>query len=119
MIARAPVRQPTYEKPTDAREALAAQTDKLVITWEPRYNSDISIELSGCIIFGVPEFLDSISVPKDQVMLALLGEIVELKNQIADINKRMTSGQLSATVQATKDQAVLNKSREDLESKTE
>ena len=56
--------------------------DKEVVRWYPGRNSDIKIELTDCIIVGIPEQIFSEPDPQAKVVLALFSEILALRARL-------------------------------------
>lgn len=56
--------------------------DKEIVRWYPGRNSDIKIELTDCIIVGIPEQIVSEPDPQAKVVLALFSEILALRARL-------------------------------------
>lgn len=119
MPGRVPDQPPQYwpQQPEDARKKLEREHGKKVYNWEPRYNSDIAIELDGCIIYGLPEFIDQESDAQGKIILALLGEVLVLKEMLEELKSQAARNDLKGQVQAMKDAAVMSALRENSEDK--
>lgn len=119
MPGRAPDQPPSYwpPQPEDKRAKLERESGKKVYNWEPRYNSDIAIELDGCIIYGVPEYIEQESDSQGKILLALLGEILTLRDRLDRLESAAARGELKSQVQAMKDAAVLSALKENMDNK--
>jgi hypothetical protein len=73
---------------------------KDVFRWHPGRNSDIQIELSDCIIAGIPETIVAEPDPQAKIVLALFSEILALRDRLARLEAAGGEAQLPPDLMA-------------------
>jgi len=75
-----------------AQHAPAPAPNKTVVRWHPGRNSKIQIELTDCIIVGIPDDIAGEPDPQAKVVAALFSEILSLSQRISALESQGAGG---------------------------
>ncbi len=106
-LTRRPLPYYAQQREPDPRETLEEETGKLVITWEPPRKSDVKVELSGCILYGLPETIEQETDSRGKLLLVLLGEILAMQERIEFLTQQAQGKAMRGQAVAVKDAATV------------